>query len=314
MLWKKGNERFALLIVAVVAVFGLVMMFNNSWNDGDSFTGFAAKKAVAKAEAPAKATTTKAQNACREKQIIVHSRCPDRSVKSQSICKNGKYVRQPDKQCPVQADNAPQEGENAAPQEGENAAPQKGENAAPREGEGATRAEGAAPPQEPFCRPGASWDIVNTQEGIRGPVCDPATGNFIEGYRCENNQAVPRSSYSCGDLGCNNELNNCCRQASERRSFCEGRTVVNETVSACDGQRRTTRISCEQLNYNPLTYQRGEFAGTCVPAVDNVVGCLVCGVRGCYSPPQQYAPAYLAGIRPEEQCHQGQQDLGIVQC
>src|SRR3989344_5327294 len=52
MLWKKGNERFALLIVAVVAVFGLILMFNNSWNDDDSFTGFAAKKAVAKAKAP----------------------------------------------------------------------------------------------------------------------------------------------------------------------------------------------------------------------------------------------------------------------
>jgi len=47
MLWKKGNERFALLIVAVVAVFGLILMFQNT---GD-VTGFAAKKAAAKAKA-----------------------------------------------------------------------------------------------------------------------------------------------------------------------------------------------------------------------------------------------------------------------
>ena len=32
----------------MVAVFGLILMFNNSWNDDDSFTGFAAKKFAAK--------------------------------------------------------------------------------------------------------------------------------------------------------------------------------------------------------------------------------------------------------------------------
>ena len=106
MLWKKGNERFALLIVAVVAVFGLILMFQNA---GD-VTGFAAKKAVAKAKAPAPASCTewsktserRCNSAPRQNQVLAKYTCKSDASKTSwrlentcdanHICENGACV------------------------------------------------------------------------------------------------------------------------------------------------------------------------------------------------------------------------------
>ncbi len=74
MLWKKGIARFALMIVAVVAVFGLFLM----WQNAGDVTGFAAKKTSKAVSAKAKSAAASADPCKAAQQAYARAGCAKR--------------------------------------------------------------------------------------------------------------------------------------------------------------------------------------------------------------------------------------------
>ena len=280
MLWKKGNERFALLIVAVVAVFGLVMMFNNSWNDDDSFTGFAAKKAVAKAK-PIRGGGPGGTPACAQWAKTPERRCNSAPRQNQILAK---YT------CKSDASKTSWRLETtcAAGQECSN-------NVCVN-----LCGNGRVDPAESCGTCPADIACAAGQE-CSNNVCVNLCGNgrVDPGETCE----ICRDAW-CG-VGQSCEGGQCVAVPILLRQFCEGNILHNQTTDQSDVAFDCSKPYARQ-HRNPPGDR--DLPGKCVTIDESRATCGVCGKRTCV-----YA-AYTAHIRPEEQCRANGQDLGVLQC
>ena len=314
MLWKKGNERFALLIVAVVAVFGLILMFNNSWNDDDSFTGFAAKKfaakkAVAKAKVPApEVKTCVDSDGGRVLEVrgtvsgeYVNGRAysfTDRCVRvgagwgiTEYTCKSPSAMGAGTTACP--RGSACQNGAcvslcgNGRADRGENC----GTCPADVQCGADERCENNACVSRFFCR--GIVGGIETDQGVSQNVCDPAT-SVATAYSCfAANLANQPATQSCV-RGCNPTTQSCCLPADGRenpmvlQSRCIGDWIETATVASraailqgCSAETVWYRIND---SFNCAARGLSCYAGNCVanfPPIGERCGPgMLCGVAG----------------------------------
>jgi len=291
MLWKKGNERFALLIVAVVAVFGLVMMFNNSWNDDDSFTGFAAKKAVAKAK-PIRGGGPGGTPACAQWAKTPERRCNSAPRQNQILAK---YT------CKSDASKTSWRLETtcAAGQECSN-------NVCVN-----LCGNGRVDPAESCGTCPADIACAAGQE-CSNNVCVNLCGNgrVDPGETCE----ICRDAW-CG-VGQSCEGGQCVAVPILLRQFCEGNILHNQTTDQSDVAFDCSKPYARQ-HRNPPGDR--DLPGKCVTIDESRATCGVCGKRTCFygthtDQARRHGSAYTTYIRPEEQCRANGQDLGVLQC
>ena len=262
MLWKKGNERFALLIVAVVAVFGLVMMFNNSWNDDDSFTGFAAKKAVAKAKAPPPplpevktCVDSDGGRILNVKGFVSGEYVNGQQYRFDDVCRGAQLTEYTCKSPSAMGVGMTACPRGSACQDGAcvslcgNDRADRGENCGTCPADvqcGADeRCENNACVSRFFCR-----DIVGgteTDQGVSQNVCDPASSvatSFSCGAYYSQTHQVNTTPQNCGGRGCDVANARCCWRSGPSLFVCENDVRVNQSISVCDGQTRITPLPC----------------------------------------------------------------------
>jgi len=260
MLWKKGNERFALLIVAVVAVFGLILMFNNSWNDDDSFTGFAAKKAVAKAKAPPPplpevktCVDSDGGRILNVKGFVSGEYVNGQQYRFDDVCRGAQLTEYTCKSPSAMGVGMTACPRGSACQDGAcvslcgNDRADRGENCGTCPADvqcGADeRCENNACVSRFFCR-----DIVGgteTDQGVSQNVCDPASSvatSFSCGAYYSQTHQVNTTPQNCGGRGCDVANARCCWRSGPSLFVCENDVRVNQSISVCDGQTRITPL------------------------------------------------------------------------